>query len=176
MERILLLDKNYLAISVISIRRAATLIIKGKAESVNDNLSKSIKTGSGLFKIPSIIRLLTTIPYKAYMGRTKFSRKNVMIRDNYECQYCAEYLGKNKGTIDHVVPRSKGGGSDYSNCVACCKYCNIVKADKTPEEAGFKLRTNPRRPTFISLNKFYLENMPREWNDYVIGNANEEVN
>ena len=168
MDRALLLDRNYMAISIIPLRRAVTLMVKGKAEPVSEKAA-IIKTGSGFFKVPSIIRLLTVVPYRAYMGKTRFSRKNVMVRDSFECQYCAEYLGKHKGTIDHIIPRSRGGVSDYTNCVACCKECNAKKADKTPDEAGLKLRTNPRRPSFIALYKFYLKNTPEEWSDYLIG-------
>ena len=168
MDRALLLDRNYLAISIIPLRKAVTLMVKGKAEQVSDKTA-TLKTGSGFFKVPTVIRLLTVVPYKAYMGKTRFSRKNVMIRDNFECQYCSEYLGKSKGTIDHVIPRSRGGASDYTNCVACCKHCNAHKADKTPDEAGLRLRNNPKRPTFIGLYKFYLKNTPEEWSDYLIG-------
>jgi len=168
MDKALLLDRNYLAISIITIRKAVTLIVKGKAEPVSDK-SSIIRTSNGIFEVPTIIRLLTAVPYKAYLGKTKFSRKNVMVRDNFECQYCGSYLGKHKGTIDHVIPRSRGGASDYANCVACCRECNTTKADKTPDESGLKLRSNPRRPTFIGLYKFYLKNTPKEWSDYLIG-------
>lgn len=168
MDRALLLDRNYLAISIIPLRRAINLMVKGKAEPVSDKAAE-VKTGSGVFKVPTIIRLLTVVPYRAYTGKTKFSRKNVMIRDNFECQYCGEYLGKHKGTIDHVIPRSRGGASDYGNCVTCCKPCNALKADRTLEETGFKLRSVPRRPSFIGLYKYYLKNTPEEWSDYLIG-------
>jgi 5-methylcytosine-specific restriction endonuclease McrA len=172
MNRILLLDKNYLAISVISLRRAASMLFNGKVEPVSEKTTH-ISTTRGNFKVSTILKLITSVPHKAYLGKTKFSRKNVMIRDNYECQYCSEYLGKNKGTIDHVVPKSQGGASDYSNCVTCCRYCNIVKADKTPEEVGLKLKSIPKRPTFINLHKFYLEKIPDEWSYYLIGSKNE---
>lgn len=175
MDRILLLDKNYLAISIISLKRAVSMLFKGKVEPVSETTT-SISTAKGHYKISTILKLLTAVPHKAYMGKTKFSRRNVMIRDNYECQYCSEYLGKNKGTIDHIIPRSRGGLSDYSNCVTCCRYCNIVKADKTPEEVGLKLRCVPKKPTFINLHKFYLESMPKEWSDYLIGSRDERFN
>jgi len=168
MERALLLDRNYLAISIIPLRRAINLMVKGKAEPVSEQAAE-IKTGSGVFKVPTIIRLLTVVPYRAYTGKTRFSRKNVMVRDNFQCQYCSEHLGKNKGTIDHIVPRSRGGASDYANCVACCKECNTYKGNKTLAEVGFTLKNVPRRPTFIGLYRFYLKNTPEEWSDYLIG-------
>ena len=91
----LLLDRNFLAISIIPIKKAILLMIKGKAEQVSNSVAE-IKTGSGSFSVPTIIRLLTVIPYRAYLGKTKFSRKNVLIRDNFTCQYCSVYCGKNK--------------------------------------------------------------------------------
>ena len=168
MDRALLLDRNYLAISILPLKRAIGLIVKGKAEPVGEKGIK-IKTGSGYFTMPTIVRLLTNIPYRAYINKTKFSRKNVIIRDNFECQYCGKKFSFNSGTIDHIVPRSRGGVSDYSNCVACCKTCNSVKANKSPEEVGLTLRRSPRRPTVINLYQHYLKDSPEEWDEYLIG-------
>jgi len=170
MHRALLIDKNYMALSIIPWKKAVRLLVKGKAEPVYTDKYTSVKTGSGAFNVPSIIRLLVTIPWKAHMSRMKFSRKNVMIRDNYICQYCGITLGKQGGTIDHVIPRARGGQTSYSNCVASCKSCNNKKADKTPEQAGLKLREKPKKPGFITLYKHYLkEYSPEEWSDYIIG-------
>lgn len=169
MQNALLLDRNYMAVSIVTWQRAIKLTVKGKAEVVSEG-NTEVTTGSGLkFKIPSIIRLLTVVPYRAYSGRLRFSRKNVMVRDEFECQYCGKHLGRTSGTIDHVVPRAKGGKTDYLNCVACCKECNNTKGDKTIESVGFKLRKIPRKPSFISLYKYYIKNSPQEWADYIIG-------
>ena len=169
MQNALLLDRNYMAVSVVSWQKAIKLTVKGKAEVVSEG-DAEITTGSGKkFKIPSIIRLLTVVPYRAYTGRLRFSRKNVLIRDEFECQYCGKHLGKTSGTIDHIIPRSRGGKSDYSNCVACCRECNNVKGDLAIEEVGFKLKSVPRKPSFVSLYKHYMRNSPQEWADYIIG-------
>lgn len=169
MQKALLLDKNYMAISVITWKRAISLIMKGKVEAVSEKYAAVIKAGNEMVKIPSVLRLLTTIPWKAHQGRMKFSRKHVMLRDDNECQYCGAHLGKNSGTIDHVIPSSRGGKSDYTNCVASCKDCNNMKADRTPAEAGMTLVRKPRKPTFLSLYRHYMDNPPEEWNDYIIG-------
>jgi 5-methylcytosine-specific restriction endonuclease McrA len=170
MHRALLIDRNYMALSIIPWKKAVRLLVKGKAEPIETGNSTSVMTGSGAFSIPSIIRLVVTIPWKAHKSRMKFSRKNVMIRDNYLCQYCGIKLGKQGGTIDHVIPRARGGQTTYSNCVASCKSCNNKKADKTLEQVGFKLREKPKRPGFITLYKHYLkEYSPEEWTDYIIG-------
>lgn len=169
MEKALLLDKNYMALSVITWKRAVTLMAKGKVEAVSEGYAAQIKTSTSLFKVPSILRLVTTVPWRAHRGRMKFSRKHVMLRDDYTCQYCGIHLGKCSGTIDHVLPSSRGGKSDYLNCVASCKNCNNSKGDKTPEEAGMVLSRKPKKPTFLSLYRHYMNNPPEEWQDYIIG-------
>jgi 5-methylcytosine-specific restriction endonuclease McrA len=75
-----------------------------------------------------------------------FSRRNVAKRDHYTCQYCGEQPGGEGITIDHVIPRSRGGSSTWTNCVAACEQCNALKGDRTPEQAGMKLRRRPVRP------------------------------
>ena len=170
MHRALLIDRNYMALSIIPWKKAVRLLVKGKAEAVETGNYTNIKTGSGAFNMPSIVRLLVTIPWKAHKNRLKFSRKNVMIRDNYTCQYCDSKLGRQGGTIDHVVPKARGGQTSYSNCVASCTACNNKKADKTLEQVGFVLKEKPKRPGFITLYRHYLkEYSPHEWADYIIG-------
>ena len=80
-----------------------------------------------------------------------FSRRNVAKRDHHTCQYCGAQPGWESITIDHVVPRSRGGGSSWTNCVAACFRCNARKADRTPEQAGMKLRRRPARPEWKPL-------------------------
>lgn len=173
MHRALLIDRNYMALSIIPWKKVVRLLVKGKAEPVETMKGSNntmVQTGNGAFSIPSIVRLLVAIPWKAHRSRMKFSRKNVMIRDSHLCQYCGIKLGKQGGTIDHVKPRSRGGQTSYTNCVASCKSCNNKKADKTPEQAGLKLKEKPRRPGFITLYKQYLsEYSPDEWKNYIIG-------
>jgi 5-methylcytosine-specific restriction endonuclease McrA len=170
MNRALLIDRNYMALSIIPWQKAAKLLVKGKAEAVHSTASTVVATGEGNFSIPSIIRLLVTIPWRAHKSRMKFSRRNVMIRDNHICQYCGAKLGKTGGTIDHVVPKARGGQSTYTNCVASCKSCNNQKADKRLDEIGFKLKQKPKRPSFITLYKHHLKDYsPDEWSTYIIG-------
>lgn len=170
MNRTLLIDKNYMALLIIPWQKAAKLLVKGKAEPVQSTNSIVVATGEGSFSVPSIIRLLVTIPWRAHKSRMKFSRRNVMIRDNYLCVYCGIKLGKQGGTIDHVVPRARGGQSTYTNCVASCKSCNNKKADKRLDETDFILKEKPRRPSFITLYKYHLRDYsPEEWNSYIIG-------
>jgi len=167
--RTLLVDKNYMALSVISLRKTIKLLVKGKAETVVSNSEEFlVRTGEGFFAVPSIIRLLVDIPFRAHTKRMKFSRKNVMMRDGHNCQYCGIKLGK-RGTIDHVVPKSRGGATSYTNCVASCGSCNNKKADKPLEQSGFSLRQKPKRPNFLTLYSYQIEDeSPREWLDYIV--------
>jgi 5-methylcytosine-specific restriction endonuclease McrA len=80
-----------------------------------------------------------------------FSRRNVAKRDHYTCQYCGAQPGAESITVDHVVPRSQGGASSWTNCVAACLRCNARKADRTPEQAGLRLRKRPSRPEWKPL-------------------------
>ena len=131
MQKALLLDKNYVALSLVPWQKAVKLMVKGKAEPVDgSNIVRNVRGAESSFGVPSIIRLLVVIPWKAHMGRLKFSRKNVIVRDGSICQYCGIKIGKSASTIDHVIPRSRGGKTDYFNCVTCCKSCNNKKSDK----------------------------------------------
>lgn len=169
MKQALLLDKNYMAISIVDWKKAIKLMIKGKAEPVI--LEKAVANISGATKsyvIPSILRLLVVVPWKAHQADVRFNRKTMLVRDNYECQYCGVRVGKDS-SIDHVLPKSRGGKTNFVNCVTSCKSCNNRKADKTPDEANMLLITNPKKPAFLTLYKYYFTKPPKEWQDYLIG-------
>ena len=169
MKRALLLDRNYMALSIVPWRKAIKLMVKGKAEAVQgSDTVKQVTYARDTFEVPSIIRLVNGIPWRAHIGRIKFSRRNLIIRDSHQCQYCGRRVSKT-GTIDHVIPKSRGGKTDFANCVLSCGECNNYKANKTPEEAGMRLMKPPKKPTFMSLYKHQLSNPPDEWCDYIIG-------
>lgn len=104
-----------------------------------------IKTTSGVYKLPSAIVLHSyiVVPFK----RVQPTRKNILRRDYYECQYCAKALNLTTCTLDHVMPESKGGKSEWLNLVSSCKKCNSHKGNRLPHEAGMKLRNRPWVPT-----------------------------
>ena len=170
--RALLLDKNYIAISVVPWKKAVKLVVKGKAEVVH-NSADSIPFGRGRFPIPSVIRLLEPIPWKAHVVRVRFTRKNIIIRDDSNCQYCGQKVSKSAITIDHIIPRSRGGESNFTNCVVSCMRCNSIKADKTLAEAELKLLNRPRQPSFYTFYRNYLKGAPEEWKIYVMGKDGE---
>lgn len=172
MNSLLLLDKNFMALSFVSIKKAVRLLVKGKAEPVTDKIVLGIKMGQSVFNLPSIIRLLEPVPWKAHNKKISFSRKTILLRDNYVCQYCGCKVGKN-ASIDHIVPKSRGGKNNYTNCVACCKACNNKKANKTPEESRMKLLSKPKNPTLAVLYQKnfneYFKSFPEEWKQYLVG-------
>lgn len=138
MGRVLLLNASYEPLHVCSWRRAIRLIHKGKAVSIEED--SSTKLGHG-YHLPVVIRLLQyiKIPHKT----VSLTRRNLLHRDNYECQYC----GSRKDlTIDHILPRSRGGKDEWLNVTTACTKCNVKKGNRTPDEAKMPLKTKPYRP------------------------------
>lgn len=120
---------------------------------------------------PSVIRLkrYRYIPVRMQI----LSRKNILARDHYSCQYCDKKLPPAELTLDHIHPQSKGGRDTWDNLVACCSPCNKKKADKTPEEAGMMLRRRPR-PATVHTSRAIMRNMGSEdpiWQKYLFYNS-----
>jgi 5-methylcytosine-specific restriction endonuclease McrA len=151
--KVLLLNKSEEIIDVISWQDAVSKLLSGRAEKPRGYTDEyEIRTVRGVFRLPSAIVLVSyvRIPYK----RAAVNKENVLKRDSYTCQYCGKHLSNSTGTIDHVHPTSRGGKHEWKNVVAACERCNNVKSDKTPAEAGMKLRSQPFIPTrdFIMLH------------------------
>ena len=141
-RRVLLLNNTFEPLTALPLRRAVVLIVCGKAEVVHGDAAGTVLHSSTTsVEVPSVIRLSTfvRVPYR---GRVPMSRSALMLRDSHRCAYC----GARAETIDHVVPRSRGGPHSWENCVACCAKCNRRKADKTLSELGWRLSTAPRAP------------------------------
>jgi 5-methylcytosine-specific restriction endonuclease McrA len=129
-------------LTTVSIQRATVLQIIGKAEAVQTELGKFVRSEHLSLPLPKIIRLTryVYIPWRAQLA--SFTRAGVLKRDAWTCQYC----GKLATTMDHVLPRSRGGRTTWYNCVAACSECNRRKGNRTPEEANLKLRRKPFQP------------------------------
>jgi len=156
-SEVLVLNVAYEVIGLTSIRRAIVLVINGKAESVVD---RDRKIGS--IAVPSIVRLKYYI--KPLYRSTYPTRRNILIRDRYTCQYC----GSDKDlTVDHVIPKVRGGKDTWENMVCACKKCNNKKGNLTPEEAGMNLLSKPRKPSYVELLILSKRNVPKEWMDYL---------
>ncbi|MER3397448.1 MAG: HNH endonuclease [Chloroflexota bacterium] len=138
---VLVLNQNYEPLNVCNVRRAFVLIDRGKAE-VLEHADGVLRTPSRIFRLPSVIRLVYMI--KRPRPEVKLTRREVFLRDNYTCQYCGTRT--RDLTVDHVIPRHRGGKHVWENVVSACKSCNHRKANRTPEEAGMKLIRPPRRP------------------------------
>jgi 5-methylcytosine-specific restriction endonuclease McrA len=141
-RRVLLLNATFEPLTALPLRRAVVLVVCGKAEVLHgDSSGLVLHSADRTVEVPSVIKLSSyvRVPYRA---RVPLTRAGLMYRDRYRCAYCA---GK-ADTIDHVVPRSRGGGHSWQNCVASCAKCNHRKADRLLSELGWRLRTTPSAP------------------------------
>jgi 5-methylcytosine-specific restriction endonuclease McrA len=138
---VLVLNSSFEAINVCAARRALVLVLKGVA-AAEEHASAHVHSARQSIRVPSVIRLLEyrRIPMQA----RSLSRKNILMRDRYTCQYCQRTFSSNELTLDHVVPRSRAGETTWENLVACCHPCNNRKGNRTPEEAGLRLARAPR--------------------------------
>ncbi len=164
MGKVLVLNASYEPLNITSWRRAVVLLIKGKAEQL-ENSERLIYAD---FPLPSVIRLrhYVRVPYK----EIPLTRRNILERDRHTCQYC-RYKGEQL-TLDHVLPRSRGGGDTWENLVTACVRCNVKKGNRTPKEAQMTLRHTPRRPYSslqFELVKHTRGNLNQEWRKYIIG-------
>ena len=153
-------------INVTAARRAVVLVLKGVATTEEENGS-FIHSARVAIRIPSVIRLthFRRIPYQT----RALSRKNILLRDRYTCQFCGRVLPASELTLDHVVPRSRGGHTDWDNLVACCHSCNNLKGDRLPEEAGIRLQ-RPPRPFTLHTSRQLMRMMGKSderWRKYL---------
>lgn len=144
MEKVLVLNADFTPINVTTVYKGFTLVSKGKAEILKAS-DRPLLSGMGEFVRPLIIRLLNFVKYRIH--KLKINRQRLYRRDNHECGYCGS---KRNLTIDHIIPKSRGGQNTWMNLVTCCSSCNRLKDDKTPEEAGMKLNIKPYEPTIFS--------------------------
>lgn len=160
----LVLNRSYEAINVISARRAVTMVMKGIAM-VELPSQYVVRTSMATFPIPSVIRLEG---YRKLPRITRaVSRKTILLRDRYTCQYCQKpYLAKQL-TLDHVIPRSRSGGNTWENLVACCYPCNNRKGSRTPVEAGMVLARKPAAIGFHAKHRLMAGDDFSEWDRYL---------
>lgn len=171
---VLVLNASYEAINVISAQRAFTSLAKGIAV-MEETSSVTVHSGRDKFLMPSVIRLLQ---YRRIPRRTRtLSRKGILSRDRYTCQYCLSEDSPSKLTLDHIVPRSRGGANAWENLVACCFSCNNRKGDRTPDEAGMPLRRYPR-PFSVHTSRHLLRDSAMDnelWQKYLYYENNVPV-
>lgn len=164
MGKVLVLNASYEPLNITSWRRAVVLLLKGKAEQL-EYQAQEIYTS---IPVPTVIRLryYVRVPYK----EIPLTRRNILERDEHTCQYCS-FRGDNL-TLDHVLPRSRGGKDTWENLVAACVRCNVHKGNRTPTEARMPLMSQPRRPyssLHFEIARCIRSGRNQEWKKYVIG-------
>ena len=165
-RRALVLNQNYEPLNVCSVRRAFVLVFHGKAEVLERGPEPIRAAEERDFDTPSVIRLNHHV--KRPLPRPRLSRREVFARDQQRCQYCGRRGGDL--TLDHVLPRHRGGTHQWDNLVAACRSCNHRKGGRTPGEARMRLMTKPTTPMVSAADLFarYLDRYA-EWSPFLTG-------
>ena len=138
MKNTTILNSNYTHLEVVSWKKGLLLIMAEKVHPIEFYENEEINTTGGKsYMIPKIVVLKRYVKLPDRMYRP--NRRNIFLRDNYSCVYCKKQLESNELSVDHILPKSRGGKETWDNLVTACKNCNCLKADRTPEEAGMKL-------------------------------------
>ncbi len=163
--QVLVLNASFEPLGVVSTYRAVILLLKEKAE-VIEALDAALRTPNRTFPRPSVIRLVYYVRLPRHLG-VPLNRRTLLIRDRYTCQYCGRRFPSEQLTMDHVLPRSRGGKTTWSNVVTACKRCNQYKSNRTPEEANMKLIRKPYRPRYLALVAMGNTNLREVWEKYL---------
>lgn len=165
----LVLDSSYQPVDKVPWQRAITLYFQGKVEIVEEYSNQDLRSVTFAIKMPSVVRF-----FKALRGKrkvVKFSRENVYTRDKGRCQYCGNAVARAEFTYDHVLPRSQGGKTEWTNIVCSCVPCNQKKQNRTPEKAGMRLHNVPvkpkKLPETVHLTFTWREGMPDTWRSWL---------
>lgn len=164
-DEVLVLNNNYQPLNITNVRRAINMLCLGKAETVSTN-SKQFHSEHACLPMPTVVRLSHYV--RRPLPTLHVTRKSIFARDGHMCQYCGAQ--KVALTLDHVIPKDKGGHTDWDNLVCCCTKCNSMKGNRRPDEAGLHLRQRPRRPKFIpyiSYTKFLAALRNPHWHQYL---------
>jgi 5-methylcytosine-specific restriction endonuclease McrA len=161
MQTALVLNASYEPLSIVPSRRAVCLVLADKAETVEHD-SHLMRSETLSVPMPLVIRLryMVKVPFHR---RTALSRRAVFARDDYRCQYC----GRVADSIDHVMPRSRGGEHSWENVAAACRPCNLSKRDRTPDEAGLRLARPCRAPRATAWVVVSVTRVPEAWKPYL---------
>ncbi len=160
MNQVIILNADYTYLNTVHWKKALKLIIKNKVTAIETEKLFDIKSEKKTIIIPVILKLIDLVK-SIYQKKVIYSKSNIFLRDNNKCQYCGE-KNKKQLTIDHIIPRSKGGKSSFKNCVVCCKKCNMLKGDRLLSETKLKLRKQPYIPSIalmikLKINKQYMK-------------------
>jgi 5-methylcytosine-specific restriction endonuclease McrA len=165
MGHVLVLNASHEPLNITTWRRAMVMVLKGKAEGLEHDPARRIREDTWL---PTVIRLrqFVRVPYR----EMPLTRRNLFQRDGHRCQYCG--CTGQQLSVDHVVPRSRGGADAWDNVTTACLPCNVRKGNRTPREAGMPLARKPHRPLSglsFEATRQIRSGRNREWAKYVIG-------
>lgn len=175
---VLVLNRNFQPVNVIGVRRALCMLYIGVARALDRQYNQfdfsswaALRSELGDDHIGGVVRRIRIpriVVLQAYdrvpVGRIRFSRHNIFVRDDHTCQYCGKALARRHLNLDHVIPRSRGGKTNWENVVASCIPCNFKKGGRTPNEAGIRLQRKPRKPRWADLvHPPRLRARYREW-------------
>jgi 5-methylcytosine-specific restriction endonuclease McrA len=161
--RVLVLNASYEPINVCTVRRAVVLLLKAKADVVEE-AGRALHSERMTLTRPAVIRLRTYVHVPRDVHRRKITRRAVFARDGWTCQYCGS---RSSLTVDHVVPRSKGGSSTWDNIVASCAPCNRRKGDSLLRHVGMHLLRQPRVPGPQVFIHVASPTIPETWKQYL---------
>ena len=168
-RKVLLLNASYEALGIVTVPRAVRLVWKGSAEVIELDGNRVLRSQHFSFPAPSVIRLIEYIDVRGRQGRSSTKRSRILMRDRHRCQYCGFRGSAFELTIDHIIPRSRGGRTAADNLCAACFPCNQRKGDRTPEEARMPLLANPSALTYgieRAALCYAAESRP-EWRKYL---------
>jgi 5-methylcytosine-specific restriction endonuclease McrA len=160
---VLVLNATYEPINVCTVRRATVLVLKSKAEILEVGAG-DLHWSRGSMSRPAVIRLTNYVRIPRDPHRRKITRRAVFARDGWECQYCG---ARTSLTVDHVIPRSKGGESSWENIVASCAPCNRRKGDRLPHQINMHPRVRPRVPSPNIFIQLASPTIPSPWRQYL---------
>ena len=162
MQQVLVLNASFEPLNVCTVRRAHVLVFKGKAEMVEE-LQQPLRSATDTFPWPHVIRLLHYVRVPRAVKR-KISRRALFARDGHKCVYCGS---SGRLTLDHVVPRSRGGDSVWENVVTSCAPCNLRKGNRLPHEVEMELHHVPRAPAPVLFISLATPKIPMRWERYL---------
>jgi 5-methylcytosine-specific restriction endonuclease McrA len=180
--RILVLNKAWQPVAVADVERAFGLLVTGAAKALDKQFQTFnfeswsalsaevgddvVHTSRMALKVPRVIvlQMFDRMP----RSTVRFSRNNIYLRDGFTCQYCRQKLSRSKLNLDHVLPKSQGGRTSWTNIVCSCVVCNLEKGGRTPEQAGMKLARQPKRPDWSTLAQRKGTTVPyEEWLPFI---------
>lgn len=165
-RRALVLNATYEPLSIISARRAVVLVLRDKADIVEET-EETWHADLSTYDVPSVLRLRNYVKVP-YTRRVPLTRNAVFARDHHKCQYCRGPAE----SLDHVIPKARGGAHTWANVVACCRRCNVRKGSRLPADIGFKLAKTPAAPTYQGWLYSTIDRFrdPR-WEPYLFANT-----